>query len=161
MTERTSFENETRDRLGRMEQELRCWRIGGVFFLSLAILVAAVAMSDPPAKELSVQSLRVVDQEGKERIVLTADPKVPDMIFYDPAGKSRLMLDIADDHKPVLSFAEAGSESRLTLGLEDGTPMLNLFDQAGKKRVAFGIPKAGGPVIRVMDANERLQMRFP
>jgi hypothetical protein len=39
--------------------------------------------------------------------------------------------------------------------------MLTLSDQDGRKRVTFGIPKAGGPVLRVLDANERLQMRFP
>jgi hypothetical protein len=39
--------------------------------------------------------------------------------------------------------------------------MLTLYDEAGKKRVAFGVPRAGGPVLRVLDANEKLQMRFP
>jgi hypothetical protein len=161
MTEHTAFENEMRGRLGRMERELRCWRLGGTLVLTLTAVVVAGAMAAPPVQEMSVTTLRIVDQQGKDRIVLTADPKVPDMIFLDPAGKSRLTLDIAADHKPVLSFSESGKESRLTIGLEEGTPMLNLYDQAGKKRVAFGIPRAGGAVLRVLDANEQLQTRFP
>jgi hypothetical protein len=48
----------------------------------------------------------------------------------------------------------------LSLGLEEGTPMLNQYDQAGRKRVTFGVPEAGGPVLRVVGVNERLQMRF-
>jgi hypothetical protein len=61
----------------------------------------------------------------------------------------------------VLSFSESGKESRLTLGLEEGAPMLSLYDQVGKKRVEFGIPKAGGALIRIMDAEGRLQKRLP
>jgi hypothetical protein len=161
MAGHTAFENEMRGRLGRMERELRRWRLGGVLTLSLAAVVVAGASADDPVRELRATTLRVVDREGKDRIVLTAEPRIPDMTFLDPAGKSRLTLDIAEDHKPVLSFSESGKESRLTLGLEEGTPMLNLYDQSGKKRVSFGIPKAGGPVIRILDANERLQTRFP
>jgi hypothetical protein len=105
-----------------------------------------------------------VDDAGKDRIVLTAEPNIPDMTFFDPSGKSRLTLDIAKDRRPILLFAdESGKEaSRLTLGLEDeGHPALLLYDGAGRKRVMFGIPKQGGPVIRVLDENEKLQMRFP
>ena len=103
MADHTAFENEMRDRLNRMERELRYWRLGGILTLSLATVVVAAAMDDPPAKELRVETLRIVERNGKERIVLTAVPGVPDMTFLDPAGESRLTLDIADDHKPVLS----------------------------------------------------------
>ncbi len=161
MTEHTAFENEMRGRLSRMERELRRWRLGGTLLLTLTAVVVAGAMAAPAVQEMRVTTLRIVDQQGKDRIVLTAEPKIPDMIFFDPAGKSRLTLDIAEDHKPVLSFSESGKESRLTIGLEEGTPMLNLYDQAGKKRVAFGIPKVGGGIIRILDANEQLQKRFP
>ncbi len=71
---------------------------------------------------------------------------------------------MAKDRQPVLSFAdESGRESsRLGLGLEDeGHPALMLYDAKGRKRVAFGIPKEGGPGIRILDENEKLKMRFP
>jgi len=163
MTEHTGFENEARIRLDRMERELRRWRIGGTFALALTAVAVAGAMSAPADKdkELRVTTLRIVDRDGKDRMVLTAEPKVPDMTFLDPAGKGRLTLDIAEDRKPVLSFSESGNESRLTLGIEEGAPVLNLYDQAGKKRVTFGIPKDRGALIRVLDENERLKMRFP
>jgi hypothetical protein len=156
MAERTAFENQMRDRMGQIERELRLWRLGGVLTLTLAVVVLAGAMAAPPAKELRAHTLRIVDQEGNDRIVLTAEPKVPDMIFFDPSGKSRLTLDIADDHKPVLSFFESGRETRTTIGLEDGTPMLNHFDHAGRKRVTFSIPANFAPVIRIMDENQQL-----
>jgi hypothetical protein len=160
--EQPAFEQETRDRLYRMERELRRWRLAGGLTVALAVVTAACAMAPPPAKELSVRTLRVVDPGGKDRIVLTAEPGVPDMIFFDPAGKSRLTLDIADDEKPVLVLSESSkAKSRMTLGLEGGAPMLQFYDGAGKKRVSFGVPKEGGPVIRILDANERLQTRLP
>jgi hypothetical protein len=163
MAEIPAFEQETRERLRRMERELRCWRFGVLFGLSAVAVLVAGGMADPPAKELSVRTLRLVDQEGKDRIVLTAERGIPDMTFLDPSGKSRLTLDIADDQRPVLLISESGRESgRLTLGLEEeGVPMLQLYDGTGKKRITFGVPKNGGPVLRVLDKDEKLQIRFP
>jgi hypothetical protein len=162
MTDHTAFENETRRRLSRMERELRYWRLGGVLTLSLATVVVAAAMDDPPAKELRVETLKVVQRDGKERIVLTAVPGVPDMTFLDPAGQGRLTLDIADDHKPVLRVSEsAKGKGHLVLGIEDGSPMLQLFDRDGKKRVTLGVPNDTGALVRIFDANGKVQGRFP
>lgn len=160
----TAFETEMRARIDRMERQLKRWRRGALAALGLALVVIAGAMAAPPVKELSVRTLRVVDDTGKDRIVLTANPEEADLTFFDPSGKSRLTLDVAKDRRPVLYFSdETNKESnRLTLGLEDeGHPALMLYDGNGKKRVSFGIPKEGGPVIRVLDENEKLRMRFP
>jgi hypothetical protein len=165
MADTLDFEQEMRARLAQLERQLRHWRHGAFAALGLASLVVAGAMAGPPVKEMSVKTLRVVDDAGKDRIVLTADPDKPDMTFFDPSGKSRLTLDIAKDRRPVLVFAHDSSDTagdRLTLGLEEeGHPGLVLYDTAGRKRVAFGIPKQGGPVIRVLDEHGKLQMRFP
>jgi hypothetical protein len=145
-----------------MERELRYWRLGGIVTLSLATVVVAAAMDEPPAKELRVETLKVVERSGKERIVLTAVPGVPDMTFLDPAGKGRLTLDIADDHKPVLTVSEsAKGKGQLILGIEDGSPNLQLYDRDGKKRVTLGVPKDTGALIRIFDANGKVQGRFP
>jgi len=162
MADHTAFENETRDRLNRLERELRCWRLGGILTLSLATVVVAGAMADPPAKELRVETLRIVERDGKDRIVLTALPGIPDMTFLDPAGESRLTLDIADDHNPVLRVSDtAKGKGRLVLGIEDGSPNLQLYDRDGKKRVTFGVPKDTGALIRTYDADGKVQGRFP
>jgi hypothetical protein len=106
MAVQTGFENEVRDRLSRLERELRYWRLAGILTLSLATVVVAAAMDDPPPKELRAETIKIVEHNGKERIILTAVPGIPDMTFLDPAGESRLTLDIADDHKPVLSVSD-------------------------------------------------------
>jgi hypothetical protein len=158
----TSFEIETRDRLDRMERELRRWRLGGIASLALATVVVAVAMADPPAKEIRVETLHIVEQSGRERIILTAKPGVPDMTFLDPAGHTRLTLDIADDTKPVLAISESGqAKGRLTLGIENGSPTLQLYDSDGVRRVVIGIPKDIGALIRTFDDKGRIQGRFP
>ena len=158
----TAFEEETRDRLERLERGLRRWRSVSMVALSLATVVAAVAMADPPAKELRVETLRIVEQNGRERIILTAVPGIPDMTFLDPSGHTRLTLDIADDNKPVLVVSESGqAKGRLTLGIENGTPMLQLYDRDGVRRVGLGVPRDIGSVIRIYDADGRLQARLP
>jgi hypothetical protein len=162
MAVQTAFENEVRERLSRMERELRYWRLGGVLALSLITVVVAAAMDDPPPKELRAETLKIVERNGKERIVLTAVPGIPDMTFLDPSGESRLTLDIADDHKPVLSVSDlAKGKGRLVLGIEDGSPTLQLFDRDGKRRVTLGVPKDTGALIRTFDADGKVQGRFP
>ena len=162
MAEQTAFESETRDRLYRLERELRYWRSGGILVLALAAVVVTGAMAQPAAKELRVETLRIVESNGKDRIVLTAVPRVPDMSFLDPGGETRLTLDIADDNKPVLVVAESGkAKGRLTLGIENGSPMLQLYDRDGTKRVTIGVPKDVGSLIRIFDAEGRVVGRVP
>ena len=60
MADHTAFEKETRNRLNRMERELRCWRLAGVVMLALTTVAVAAAMDDPPPKELRAETLRIV-----------------------------------------------------------------------------------------------------
>jgi hypothetical protein len=162
MADPAAFENEARNRLSRLERELRYWRLAGIVFLCVAAVVVTGAMDQPPAKELRVETLRIVEPDGKDRIVLTAMPGVPDMTFLDPGGHTRLTLDIADDNKPVLVVAESGkAKGRLTLGIENGSPMLQLYDRDGTKRVTLGVPKDVGSLIRMFDAEGRVVGRIP
>jgi hypothetical protein len=162
MSDHTAFESETRHRLNRMERELRCWRLGGVLCLALTTVIVSTAMYQPPAKELRVETLKIVERGGKERIVLTAAPGIPDMTFLDPAGQGRLTLDIADDHKPVLRVSESNKgKGSLVLGIDDGSPNLQFYDRDGKKRVTLGVPKDTGALIRIYDVDGKVQGRFP
>lgn len=162
MAELSAFENATHDRLSRLERELRYWRLGGIVVSSLMVVVVAGAMAQPPAKELRIETLRIVERNGKDRIVLTAVPGIPDMTFLDAGGDTRLTLDIADDNKPELVVAESGrAKGRLTLGIENGSPMLQLYDRDGTKRVTIGVPKDVGSLIRIFDADGRVVGRIP
>ena len=164
MSDDRGFEREMRERLDRLERQFGRWRRGRWRRRRWRPWWSPGRWPSRPAKELSVKKLRVVDDAGKDRIVLSADPVEADLTFFDPSGKSRLTIDVAKDRRPVLQFSdESNKESnRLTLGLEDeGHPALILYDGEGRNRVSFGIPKQGGPVIRVLDEKGRLQMRFP
>jgi hypothetical protein len=162
MTGQIMFEDELRGRLDRMERQLRRWRLGGVVGLCLAVVTVACAMAEAPTRELSVETLKIVQQDGKERLILTAKPGIPDMSFLDPAGRSRLTLDIAGDAQPVLAIAESGHEKgRLTIGIENGSPMLRLYDKDGKLRVMLGIPHEVGSLIRLLDTDGSVLRRLP
>lgn len=145
MAVQTAFDDQTQERLERIERELHYWRFGGLFTVAAAAIVAFTAMADPPAKELRVETLRVVQRDGKDRLVLSAIPEIPDMTFFDPMGKARLTLDIAKDKEPELAIAESGNEKgRLAIGIDNGTPVLRLYDRAGKLRVSMGVPQDVG-----------------
>jgi hypothetical protein len=161
MSGHITFEDEIRRRLDRMERQLRRWRVGGVLAFGVAVVAVAGAMAQAPAKELSVETLRIM-HDGKERLVLTAVPGVPDMSFLDPNGRSRLTLDIEGDENPVLAISESGHErGRLTIGIENGSPMLRLYDKAGKLRVTMGIPHEVGSLIRMLDEDGHIVRRLP
>jgi hypothetical protein len=158
----TSFETEMRDRLGRLERELRYWRMAGGLTIVLAVVTISAAMDAPVPTELRAETIKLVERSGKERIVMTALPGIPDMTFLDPAGESRLTLDIADDHKPVVTVSDtAKGKGRLVLGIDDGSPNLQLYDRDGKRRVTFGVPKDTGALIRIYDADGKVHGRFP
>jgi hypothetical protein len=162
MAVQRAFDDQTQDRLNRIERELRYWRIGGLLTLAAAIVAGLTAMADPPAKELRVETLRIVQRDGKDRIVLTAIPEIPDMTFFDPMGKARLTLDIANDKQPELAIAESGKDKgRLAIGIDNGTPVLRLYDRAGKMRVSMGVPHDVGALIRIFDEEGRVQGRLP
>jgi hypothetical protein len=162
MTAKTTFDNPTQDRLSRIERELRCWRIGGILTLAAAAVAGLTAMADPPTKELRTETLRIVDRDGKDRIVLTAIPEIADMTFYDPKGHARLTLDIANDRQPELAIAEFGEQKgRLAIGIDNGTPALRLYDRAGKLRVSMGVPHDVGSLIRIFDEDGRVLGRLP
>ncbi len=162
MTVQSALAEQTLDRLKRIERELGYWRVGGLLTLAAAVVAGLTAMADPPAKELRVETLRIVQRDGKDRIVLTAIPQIPDMTFYDPSGHARLTLDIANDKQPELAIAEAGKEKgRLAIGIDNGTPVLRLYDRAGKLRVSMGVPNDVGALIRILDEEGRVLGRLP
>ncbi len=162
MAVQTAFDDQTQNRLDRIERELRYWRIGSMLALAAVVVAGLTAMADPPAKELRVETLRIVQSDGKDRIVLTAIPEIPDMTFYDPSGRGRLTLDIANDKEPELAIAGAGkAKGRLAIGIDNGTPVLRLYDRAGKLRVSMGVPQDVGALIRTFDEEGRVLGRLP
>ncbi len=163
MSDGPSFESEARERLNRLERELRHWRVGGLVCLALAIVTVACAMDDPPPKELRAETLKIVERGGKERLVLTAVKGIPDMTFLDPDGKGRLTLDIADDHQPVLRVSDADEKGQgsVVIGLENGSPNLQFYDRRGHKRVTLGVPTDTGALIRIYNDEGKLAGRIP
>lgn len=163
MSDDVPFQAETRERLRRLEREVRWWRFGVTACCSVAAMALLGAMAAPPAGELRAHSLRIVDKGGTDRIVLTAEPSLPDMTFLDPSGKSRLTLDIADDKSPVFALSDQGQDNaHMTFGLgASGLPELRLSAGPGKRSVTVGVPSSGGAVVRLLDEQGRLLMRVP
>jgi hypothetical protein len=162
MTAHAGSGDQTQTRLNRIERELRWWRMGGTVILAATAVAGLAAMGDPPAKELRVETLRIVQPDGKDRLVLTAIPEIPDMTFLDPMGKARLTLDIAKDKDPELAIAESGKEKgHLAIGIDNGTPVLRLYDRSGRLRVSMGVPHDVGSLIRIFNEDGSVVARLP
>lgn len=149
-------------RLKEIERELRWWRRSAIAGLAVVAVMLAGAMAEPREKELRVETLRIVDDEGKDRLVLTARKGIPDMTFLDPKGHTRMTLDIAEDERPVLVVSDSGeSANRVSLGIDKGSPTVQLYDAETKKKVVLSVPKDLGALIRIFGEDGKLRSRFP
>ncbi len=101
-------------RVEDLDRRLRRTRLlaPGCVAVSVAVLLAAAAPKEPEV--LRVRGLVVVDDKGRERVVIGAP--VPDrpgvrrispatgMVIYDPAGLERFGVGLLDDGRMVMGF---------------------------------------------------------
>lgn len=111
-------------RLARLERREHHWRIATIAvtgLLGIVVLSGSVWKDDP---RLDVRELRLVDENGRPRLLLTmADTGHPKMLMVDADGQIR-----AQYTSESLSFEDRGTP-RVRLG--DGNA-LKLFDRQGQ-----------------------------
>lgn len=143
-------------RVERLERELRRWRIAGVASLLVVALIVLLGatISGVPA-EIRAHRLVVMDDRGKDRIVLDARDDAG-VVFYDKQGTPVARLDEFDG-KPSLRLAHGDASLVLTTVLDvpavlaslgkgsagltilpDGSPVLELTDNQGRPRAVLG-----------------------
>jgi K+-sensing histidine kinase KdpD len=100
----------------------------GILISRLKKLEYEITTSRLNAREAIVQSLRLIDPKGNERISISTDPKKPLMTFFDSDRIPRATLNVLDN-APVLKLV--GNKGSVTIEFdEEGLPHLNLKDDA-------------------------------
>lgn len=101
-------------------------------------------------KGVSTGTLRLVDEDGAERALLTADRDGPTFIFHDRAGTVRMKLSLADSG-PGMTLADDKGHTRAWLGFTKEALRIGFADENGNSRAFFGVMRSGQPVAKFYD----------
>lgn len=138
------------ERLIRLERRERRWRVTAVTLvgvLGIVVLSGSVWKDGP---RLDVRELRLVDEQGHARLLLTlADNGHPKMLMVDADGQIR-----AQYTGELLSFEERGTP-RLRLGYGNS---IELFDRQGLCQAELTV--GAGSFLRLYNRPERGFARF-
>jgi hypothetical protein len=149
-----------RARLARAEHRLR---VTSVSWLVAAIVVMVLWMGAQQAQSqsstLSARRIAVVDQSGKDRIILSFDTNNhPAIWLRDDAGKDRLFIGFGKEvGRPLIGLNDEAGRLRLSLGfsIERNTPQVVMLDESGKQRGFLGFAASGVATPQLDLADER------
>lgn len=108
------------------------------------------ALTEKLNEGVSTRTLRLVDETGAERAVLTADRDGPTFIFHDGAGTVRMKLSLSDSG-PGMTLADDKGHTRAWLGFTKEALRIGFADDNGNSRAFFGVMRSGQPVAKFYD----------
>lgn len=156
-------------RLAHLERSHHRWRrLTAVALLALAAF-ALVGATTPAARTLELSTLKIVDGDGKLRVLLTPtsglsfldaegrprailgiDAQGPGLMLYGEKGEGRATLSVNHDG-PGLIFTGAGGALRTVLALLRDAPGLVFYDAQEQERVTLAV-QGGGGALELKDA---------
>ncbi len=143
------------ERVNRLERQHRRYRLVGL--LAMVGLGSTLAMGqatpDKPL-DLEVRSLRVVDSEGKSRILLTLGGKGGASISLHSKDMESQVAMYANAEAAALFFMDSKRTPRLRLIYAQGRGVnLDLYDKAGDKRAELSVTDKSGPGLLLQNPN--------
>jgi uncharacterized protein (DUF2141 family) len=172
-------------RLNLMNRELKRQKLTTlVLFMGAILAVSATkVISQNQTKELTISTLKIVDNQGRVKAFLSADPQVnktgATLAFLDEKNQTRAILS-TDTKNSMISFSGAGKKTgpMAVLGYCDNAGVLTLSNQnskngativtgkdvagvvitgpEGKEAFSLEVDKNGGEM-KVMDGNGKLK----
>lgn len=111
-------------------------------------------------------SLSLLDQSGRDRVVLSTLRGQPRLSFRDSSGNSRIYLFTSETTAPVgntgLILSDSADRNRVQLTIQqDGSPLFVLKDSRGLPRVFLAMSQNSGPGLLIVDENGRRLFRAP
>ena len=110
---------------------------------------------------VNATELRLVDERGRTRALLSLLRGKPRLIMTDEKGEFRLELGIGEGGEPAVRLRDADGRGRIELALTgQGSPSLDLSDAAGRNRISLGLNSVGYPALFMRDdaGRERLAL---
>ena len=172
--------NVLRQRLYRLERQVRCWMIvGGSAVLAFALVLLVGATSSTIPDEIRAKRFLVLDDKGTLRAELGMDSSAaPALKLYEAHGWIAAKLELSPDGAPSLRLGDiakaitlhVGSEGQMALQFfrypqspiqlilgQDGTPVFSLLGNDDKSRVLLQVPSNGAPSLMLFDKEAKVR----
>jgi hypothetical protein len=118
-------------------------------------LKAAPARADHQAL-LSAGEMRLVDDNGRTRLLLTLVRGKPRLFMLDAAGEYRLEIGLGEAGEPHIWLRDKEGAAKIQAALNaQGRPAFRLADQKGRERAALGLSASGHPTMIFRDDQGR------
>ncbi|MDR3038685.1 MAG: hypothetical protein LBV21_05300 [Candidatus Adiutrix sp.] len=137
------------------------------FFLALAFfsgllggLIGAHLTAGPARADsrtaLVAGELRLADDSGRTRLLLTLLRGKPRLFMLDEAGEYRLEMGLGEAGEPHLWLRDQEGAAKIQAALNArGRPAFRLADQKGRERAALGLSESGHPTMIFRDEQGR------
>ncbi|MDR2725790.1 MAG: hypothetical protein LBC90_07005, partial [Candidatus Adiutrix sp.] len=114
-------------------------------------LTATPARADNQAV-LRAGELRLVDDSGRTRLLLTLVRDKPRLFMLDEAGEYRLEIGLGEAGEPHIWLRDKEGAAKIQAALNaQGRPAFRLVDQRGRERAALGLSAGGHPTMIFRD----------
>jgi hypothetical protein len=149
-----------RARLARAERRLRLTSLGWLVAAAVvAVLWIGAQQAQSQPSTISTRRLAVVDQNGKDRIILSFDTNNrPAIWLRDESGRDRMFLGFGGrGGAPLIGLNDEAGHLRLSMGFspDRATPQVVLTDENGKQRAYLGFAASGQPTPQLDLADEK------
>jgi hypothetical protein len=119
------------------------------------------AAQDPSQKAVIAGEMRLVDEGGRARLLLTLVRGKPRLFMLDDRGEYRLEMGLGESGEPHVWLRDQDGASKIQLALTSkGLPSITLADQRGKVRAILALSQEGEPtfLLKDRDGAERVAM---
>lgn len=144
-------------RVEKLEREnRRLKRLAGCgAAIACAVLAMGQAASEPKGNTVEASRFVVVDDDGRERMVLGMDESGPALVIRSSEGRECVRLDVPSvTDKPALYLDDVPAAARLEMGLTMNGPVIHLTDGSGV-RARLATNELNAPLFAVYDDEGR------
>lgn len=136
---------------------------------TMTILIIAVSVlafqttsiQAEPTKELVASSIRLVDGQGRDRIVMIADGKVPAIEFFDSSGNSVISIQVIEDGSLSSSIVKLeNNNSSLQILSNDASSVIDISNTKYGQHINIGSKASQDQSLQIYSAgNGALRIR--
>lgn len=128
-----------------------CGLMGG---LAATFLLSAAPAEADSQKALVAGELRLADENGRTRLLLTLVRGKPRLFMLDDDGEYRLEMGLGNTGEPHIWLRDREGAAKVQVALTaKGRPAFRLADHRGRERASLGLSEAGDPTMILRDEN--------